>query len=179
MPDNQSDQELVQRARGGHIDAVGELYHRYVQEIYRYCLFRLHDEAAAEDLTADVFEAMVESLPRYVDQGLPFSAWLYRIAYARLVDYYRRMTHRQTDELPEDLVDHTLDIELDAAQRIDVEQIWKAVEELTEEQKLVVQLRFIEGKSVEEVAQQLGKSPGSVKALQHRALRQLSQRLDT
>jgi RNA polymerase sigma-70 factor (ECF subfamily) len=179
VPDNRSDQELVQRARGGHIDAVSELYRRYVQEIYRYCYFRLHDEATAEDLTADVFVAMVESLPRYVDRGLPFTAWLYRIASARLVDYYRRMTHRQADELSDDLVDHSHDIESDVAQRIDVEQIWKALAELTEEQQLVVQLRFIEGKSVDEVAQQLGKSPGSVKALQHRALGQLSQRLDT
>src|SRR5258706_4426682 len=87
---------LIERAQRYEAEAVAELYRRHLGEIYRYCLFRIGDEAAAEDLTEEVFLNMVQSLPRYTDRGIPFVAWLYRIARARVVDYQRRRARPPT-----------------------------------------------------------------------------------
>ena len=84
-PADQSDSPLIQRAKQRDPDAITEIYQRYSGQIYRFCLYRVSDEATAQDLTADVFLNMVESLPRYEDRGAPFMAWLFRLAHDRVV----------------------------------------------------------------------------------------------
>lgn len=176
-PADPSEPLLVERAQGHDPAAISELYRRYAGQIYRFCLFRVSDEAIAQDLTADVFLNMLEALPRYVNKGRPFSAWLYRIAHDRVVDYYRRQTRRPAEELTEGLVDQTPGPEAMAALNTDIQQLRAAMPLLSEDYRLVLQLRFVEGYDVEQTAHILGKSIGATKVLQHRALKQLAQRL--
>jgi RNA polymerase sigma-70 factor (ECF subfamily) len=179
VPADQSEHSLVQRAQQRDPEALAGLYHRFVGQIYRYCLFRVTNDAAAQDLTGEVFLDMVESLPHYVDRGAPFAAWLYRIARNRVVDYYRRQARRQTDQLTEALQDAAPGPEALAVQQADTQNLRQAMAKLTEDYRLVLQLRFIEGQNLEQTAQQMGKTVGATKVMQHRALRQLARLLGT
>ncbi len=136
------------------------------------------DARAAEDITSDVFVRALEGLKSFEYRGVPFSAWLYRIARDRVIDYYRRSSRQKaavaldeslhaTVESPEQAVLHGFELQ----------ELQGALEQLTEEQRLVVVLRFLGGKSLEEVARQLGKTEGAVKSLQHRALAALGRAL--
>ncbi len=120
---------------------------------------------------------MVEGLPRYEERGLPISAWLYRIAHDRVVDYHRRSALRQTESLTEALIAEG-STEADAVARSEWQRVARAIGTLTDEQQTVIQLRFVEGHSVDDCARLLQKTAGAVKALQHRALRQLAQKLE-
>jgi RNA polymerase sigma-70 factor (ECF subfamily) len=175
---NSSEPNLVRRARGGDADAVAELYHTHAAAIFRYFYFRVSDRATAEDLTAEVFVKMVEGLPRYEERGVPISAWLFRIAHDRVVDYHRRSVLRQTETITDGLVSDEASIEAQAVDRSERERISQLIGMLTDEQQTVIQLRFVEGYSLEDCARILKKSTGAIKALQHRALRQLAQRMD-
>ena len=175
---NSSEKALVERAQRYEAEAISKLYQLHVGEIYRYCLFRVTDEATAEDLTEEVFLNMVEGLPRYVGRGIPFVAWLYRIARARVVDYYRRGARRQTDELTETLADATPGPEAEAMRRAEIHDLRQAMARLSDDYQTVLQLRFIEGYSVEETARQMEKTIGATKVMQHRAARQLARLLE-
>ena len=162
--------ELVRRAQSGDRDAFAALYRAYVQAIYRYMLVRLSNAQQAEDLTAEVFLRAVDGLPRYSNRGLPFGAWLFRIARDRLVDYYRQSARRPTlaleDSLPSELPDPGA-----AAEGMALTQaLSEALRQLTDEQRDVIQFRYMENWSLEETAQALNKSVNAIKALQHRAL---------
>jgi RNA polymerase sigma-70 factor, ECF subfamily len=177
VPAEQSDYALVRRAQEHDADAVAELYRRYSGQIYRFCLFRLSDEASAEDLTEDVFLNMVESLPLYVDRGLPFAAWLFRIAHHRVADHYRRQARRQTDKLEDSLPDSQPGPEAVAAQNTEVLRLRQAMAQLSEDYRMVLQLRFVEGVDLAQAADSMQKSVGATKVMQHRALRQLAKLL--
>jgi RNA polymerase sigma-70 factor, ECF subfamily len=169
---------LVNRARGGDAEAVAELYQRQAPAIFRYFFFRVQDRATAEDLTGEVFVKMVEGLPRYEERGVPISAWLFRIAHDRMVDHHRRSVHRQTEEISETLETDEPSTEAQALNRSEMQHVRGLIDALTEEQRTVIQLRFVEGYSLEDCARILKKTTGAVKALQHRALRQLGQKID-
>jgi RNA polymerase sigma-70 factor (ECF subfamily) len=174
---NSSEKALIERAQRYEAEAVAELYKLHIGEIYRYCLFRVTDEATAEDLTEEVFLNMVEALPHYVDRGVPFVGWLYRIARARVVDDYRRRARRQTDELAETLADATPGPEDQAIRHAEIHGLKQAMARLSDDYHAVLQLRFMEGYGLEETARQMGKTIGATKVMQHRALRQLAQLL--
>lgn len=168
----------IARARRGDREAIAALYQHYADGIYRYLLYRVGDVELAEDLTADVFLKMIEDLPRYEERGLPFGAWLFRIARARLIDHWRRQRRRpmialdDTDTGPQWIQDIPED-EIAISEMIE-----RALRILTDEQREVVVLRFLVGMSLEEVAQAMGKSVGAIKALQHRALAALARYLE-
>ena len=178
MPPTDHSEEiaLIRRAQQGDADAAAELYHRHASAIFRYLLFRVSDQAIAEDLTGEVFLRMTECLPRFSDRGAPFAAWLFRIAHDRLVDY-RRAAHREAEELSESIVDGAPDPEAQAATQMDAHQLAELIATLTDEQKTVIQLRFVEGYSLEDTAQLMSKTVGAIKALQHRALQSLARKL--
>lgn len=175
---NSSEQDLVHRARGGDADAVAELYRLHAPAIFRYFTFRTQDRATAEDLTGAVFVKMVEGLPRYQERGAPITAWLFRIAHDRLVDYHRRLVHRQTEPLSEALEAEGSGTEAQAMERSEMQRVQALVASLTDEQRTVIQLRFVEGYNLEDCARRLNKTTGAIKALQHRALRQLAEKLE-
>ena len=175
--DHSEESALIRRAQQGDADAAAALYHRHASAIFRYFLFRVSDQAIAEDLAGEVFLRMTEGLPRFSDRGAPFAAWLFRIAHDRLVDYHRQ-ARRQTEELSESLIDSAADPETQAAIQMDSRQLAGLIMALTDEQKTVIQLRFVEGYSLEDTARLMNKTVGAIKALQHRALQNLARKLD-
>jgi RNA polymerase sigma-70 factor (ECF subfamily) len=165
---------LVERAQQGDREAIGELYRRHVDTIYRYVQVRVRDEVVAEDLTAQVFLKALEGLPTYQQTGKPFLAWLYRIAYARVVDHFRKQGRRQEVALFETLPAN----DPPPGQLIEAEAEWSMaidlLAQLTDDQQDVLVLRFLGELSLVEVAETLGKTVGATKALQHRALASLA-----
>lgn len=169
---------LIHRAQRGDADATAELYEQYVERIYRYVAYRVIDVADAEDLTAEVFVKMVEGLPGYRHTGVPFEAWLYRIASARVIDYRRRVQRRPQTELSESLSDDAADTpEQAVVDQQELESLRQALSHLSDEQQSLLVLRFIERKSHEQVALVMGKSISAVKSIQHRALSLLAAQL--
>ena len=156
-----------------------EIYERHYQAIYIYLYCRVGDRHTAEDLTADVFVRVVDKLRTFVPDEKPLLAWLYTVAANRLVDHHRRNgrvhwlplaeTARATDGDPVQQI-------LTRSTQTDVRQ---ALAQLTEEQRQVIVLKFVEDRSNAEVAALLGKNEGAIKALQHRALAALRRLLGT
>lgn len=172
-----SESELITRAKAGDHSAFTQIYERYATAIYRYIYFRVGETELAEDIQAEVFLRMLEGLQRYEDRGWPISAWLYRIAHDRTVDMIRRRRSRRhvpfdTWEGSCDGPEHTVDTQLEH------EELHQTIDDLTSEQRQVILLRFMGDLSVQEVARKMGRSEGSVKALQHRGLQSLARRLE-
>ena len=166
--------QLVKRAQDGDSDAFGRLYEGYMERIYRYVYFRVTDELTAEDLTAQVFCKAWENLHRYKPTGAPFGAWLYTIARNAVIDHYR--TRKETVSL-EDVTSLASEGPAPDEQtelKFDVETLSEALQILTDEQQQVLLLKFIGGLSTDEIADQLGKRAGAVRALQMRGLQALS-----
>jgi len=167
---------LVRQAQDGDNHAVGQLYEIHVERIYRYIVYRV-PEQDAEDLTAEVFTNMIESLPRYEERGIPFEAWLYRIAAARVADYHRARSRNQQVELSEQLAQDDPQPEETILQAQERETLRKALANLNEDERKLILLRFVERKSHAEVAEILGKSENAVKVMQHRALSKTAKHL--
>jgi RNA polymerase sigma-70 factor (ECF subfamily) len=169
------DTHLIHCARHGDRDAIAALYRHHVDAIHRYVRYRVPDTAAAEDLTAEVFLRMVEGLPRYYQNGAPFEAWLYRIAAARVADYYRRRKRRPQESLTDAEPDRAELPERRLQNEEEQTALRAALRQLSAEQQDVLLLRFVERKSHAEVAALLGKSVTAIKSTQHRALSRLAE----
>jgi RNA polymerase sigma-70 factor (ECF subfamily) len=172
--DSSVQRELVRRAQSGDAEAFGYLYDGFIERIYRYVFFRVTDEQTAEDLTSQVFTKAWEKLDHYKPSGAPFIAWLYTIARNIVIDYYR--TRKETVDLDEavSIASDGPPPEDQVELHFEIEGLREALEQLTEDQQQVVVLKFISGLSTEEIAQQLGKRAGAIRALQMRALQSLA-----
>ena len=176
MPPATPDSELIVRAKAGDEAALSQIYERYAPAIYRYIYYRVGERELAEDLQADVFVRMLEGMHRYEDRGWPISAWLYRIAHDRTIDTLRRRTSRP--QVPLEAWGGTCDgPETSVGAQIEYEELSRTLAHLTDEQRQVIQLRFLAEMSTQEVAQQLGRTEGSVKALQHRGIQSLARHM--
>ena len=170
-----NDADLVGRAQGGDVDAVGELYDAHHEHIFRYVWSRVRDQQLAEDLTGETFTRMVGNLAGYRPTDVPFRAWLYRIARNLIVDYYRKEDGRSSLPLayaenisgggnhPGPLVE----------QKLVVEHVQEALAQIDPLQRDVILLRFVAGLPLQEVALSLDKTVAAVKSLQHRGLKSL------
>ncbi len=167
-------EQTINRARQGDEGSIAALYEMHADAIYRYILYRVPTSNDAEDLTAEVFLRMVEGLPKYKITGAPFESWLYRIAAARVADFYRRSQRRQETILDERISDSQPLPEEHMQQNQEIETLRTALRHFSEEEQSILLLRFVERKSHEEVGRILGKSAGAVRAAQHRALVQLA-----
>lgn len=167
-------EQVIRRARDGDEQAISALYEIHADAIYRYILYRVPTAEDAEDLTAEVFLKMVEGIPRYKITGVPFEAWLYRIAAARIADFYRRRRRHPQTALPETLADHIALPEDQLQQDQEVETLRGILAQFNTDEQTILILRFVERKSHQEVAAVLGKSTNAVKAAQHRALIRLA-----
>ncbi|MBK8027067.1 MAG: sigma-70 family RNA polymerase sigma factor [Chloroflexi bacterium] len=170
-------EDYVRRAQKGDREAVAVLYQVYVHRIYRYISARVGDPHDVEDLTGQVFLNMVSGLRNSPPGGPPFTAWLYKIATARVADFYRSRSKYRTGPTEDHLVDPGMLPEEDIQQQQLVEELRKALNTLSEDQQLVLMLRFVERKSHSEVADMVGRSVPAVKSLQHRALVTLTELL--
>ena len=170
----QTERQLIERAKRRDDEALSTLYHRHYDDIFRYVYYRVGNQKTAEDLAMDVFENMLEGLSSYEYTGAPFEAWLYRVAHARVVDYYRRQEVRDTTTLHDQMPSgDRVNPDVLANARDDFRRAWTAMQQLTDDQQQVIALRFFAGYSIAETAQVLDKTEGAVKALQYRAIASL------
>ncbi len=174
-----SDAELLYRAQDGNAEAFGELYERHAQAVFRFLYSHVSNRLDAEDLTSDVFLRAWRALPKFREQGVPFVAFLLRVARNALIDFYRRTRNTQEDDI------EAIPIPDDRAGPADVvgaqlqsQELRRTMSQLHEEYRLVLTLRFISELSVEETAAAMNKSDGAVRVLQHRALAALRKLLD-
>lgn len=173
-PPSNSIESIINRAKAGDADAVTRLYEMHVDKIYRYVAYRVPNDEA-EDITSDVFIRMVESLPQFTYTGVPFEAWLYRIASARVADFYRKNKRTTHVELHDHIKADNPQPEENIITSQEQQKIRDQLKQLGEEQQTLLLLRFVERKSHDEVAQIMGKSVTAVKTMQHRALQRLAQ----
>ncbi len=166
----QNEESLVRRAQQRDEEAFAMLYEEYFDKIYRYVTLKIGDQIEAEDLTQQVFVKALKSISSFKWKGIPFSAWLFRIAHNQVVDYFRKKKRYATAPLDESLTGSGIDPQLAAERKLDIEQILLATKQLTEAQREVISLRFASELPVTQVARIMGKSQGAVKALQHSAI---------
>ncbi len=168
---------LLQRAIRRDAEAFSELYSLYFERIYRYARLRLNSADDAEDVTAVVFLNAWRAIHRFSPKrNTSFTAWLFRLAHNVLVDRYRRTREvLSLDANDADSMTPTLigDPESDLEWRLTLIELHAALERLTDEQREVVLLRFVEGLSAREVGDIMGKQEGTVRGMQFRALEAL------
>ena len=172
---------LVQRAQAGDAEAFGELYDRYVDQVYRYIAYRVGSRQLAEDLTSETFLRALRRISSFTWQGRDVGAWFVTIARNLIADHYKSGRYRlelTTDDVTASgaapAVDGPEDAVLASLQNTVVLQ---AVRQLGAEQQECIVLRFLQGMSVTETAQIMGKNEGAIKALQYRAIRTLGRLL--
>jgi RNA polymerase sigma-70 factor (ECF subfamily) len=165
--------ELVQRAQALDESALADLYSTYYPRIYNYGFLQLGDIQAAEDLASEVMLKVLESITKYRFRGTPFSAWVFRIARNKLIDLHRRRKRHGEVDLTEPLAAAQISPEVLAERALDRGQLHLALKYLTDEQRQVIVLKFIEGFDNASIARILRRSDGAVKSLQHRALNSL------
>jgi RNA polymerase sigma-70 factor, ECF subfamily len=153
--------------------AFGPLYERYVEQIYRYIYRRIGDHSEAEDLTAQTFQQALGALPAYEWRGLPFGAWLYRIA-GNLIIRHRRVRGREIAvEHVERMVDErgAFDDPAEALLRqASSDQLMRAMRYLNDDQRRALVLKYSHGLTNHEIGALIGRSEGGVKQLVHRAM---------
>jgi RNA polymerase sigma-70 factor (ECF subfamily) len=162
--------KLIRQAKRGNPTAFAEIYDEHYPAIYRYIFFRVGSEAVAEDLAGEVFVRLVEKIDQFTYRGRPLLAWLYTIARNLVADHHRRTGRATMVPLDEGLVANSVDPEAAASLTLSQRRLAVALQELTEEQRQVVVLKFFEGLDNQTVAMIVDKSVGAVKSLQHRGL---------
>jgi RNA polymerase sigma-70 factor, ECF subfamily len=153
-----------------------DLYEENFERVYAFIARRVRDRAAAEDLTADVFHKALANLPRFDWRGVPFAAWLLRIASNVVADRWRRSAREVVEDPPEEST-QTIS---PASEPEEIERrarLFRMVENLPADQRRVIGMRFAEGMTIREIAQELGRSEGAVKQLQFRGLETLRAQL--
>ncbi|HEX2767448.1 MAG TPA: RNA polymerase sigma factor [Candidatus Limnocylindria bacterium] len=159
--------------------AFGTLYRRYLDRVYGYCYYLLGDHHDAEDVTERTFVAALGAIGGFRDEGASFRAWLFRIAHNQLANALRARGRQRTapldaDPLPATGADPLAWVTRDEEAR----RVRRALDGLAEDRRQVLVLRFVDGLSAKEIGDVLGRSAGAVRVLQHRALRDLAERLD-
>lgn len=175
----QDEKIVVQRAQQNDPNAFAELYDEYFDKIYRYIAVKIGDREEAEDMTQQVFLKAHQSISSFKWKGVPFSAWLYRIAHNLIVDYIRKSKNRP-DTLPDETIitdKSSKSPEELVEQRMDIEKVMEVAKNLTEAQREVISLRFAGEMPIAQVAKIMGKSQGAIKALQHSAIASLRKML--
>jgi RNA polymerase sigma-70 factor (ECF subfamily) len=149
-----------------------ELYDANFDRVYAFIARRVPDRMDAEDLTSEVFQHALANLAKFEWRGVPFAVWLFRIAANSIADRGRRLSRQDPGALPGDDLDQAAwpDIERRAA-------LYQLVDSLPEDQRSVIIQRFVEQKSIRDIAQEFGRSEGAIKQLQFRALETLRARI--
>lgn len=165
---------MVDAARTGDESALSELYTLYFPRVYRYILARTGSTYDAEDLTEEVFMRVLEAIERFQWRDVPFSAWVFRIAHNAVISQRRKDGTRGRSAPLSDVlaIDSQGPDEL-VENRLALNQIMEAAEQLPEAQRQVIALRFSAALSVAETAAAMGKGEGNVKVIQHKAISKL------
>lgn len=171
--EDRSDVELVELAKTDKA-AFGVIYERYVDKIYKYIYYRVGNKHDAEDLTSRVFFRALAHVETYEDRGVPFQAWLYRIAHNLVANHHRDKGRRKIIPLDE-YITNSLFTGIDGPERAaedaeDRERLLKAVRRLPEDRQQLLTLKFLERLSNAEIGEIMGRTEGAVKSLYHRTL---------
>ena len=169
--DDYDERSLIEAAQADPARFV-DLYERYFHRVYAYVVRRTSSRAEAEDITSEVFERALTNLRKYEWRGVPFLAWLVRIAANALADRWRQ-TSRDSHELPPDVADRR-----DAEELERRAMVFQVVERLPDAQRQVIEMRFVDERSIREIAAALNRSEGAIKQLQLRALENLRKYLE-
>src|SRR6476620_5049892 len=170
---------LVELAQQGDREALEALYLLHFDRIYSYLHMSVGNRHDAEDLTTQTFLKMLESIKRFRWQSAPFSAWLFRIAHNLAMDHFRASRRWQPEEeVPEPPGETEPSAEMAAFQSIGRQSMLELIENLSQEQKQVLTLKFVFNLPNGDVATILGKTEGAIKSLQHRALVSLQKQLE-
>ncbi len=175
MENLNQEEKLVKAAAEGDEAAFSQLYDTYLDSIYRFVYLRVEDRQTAEDITSNVFLRSWEKLDKYQFRGVPFRAWLFRIARNAVIDHYR--TRKETAPLEAVINTHdesAISVSTKVSLQIEAEKVVASMQQLTEDQRNVLTLKVVHGFSTEEVAKTLGKRQGAVRALQMRGLQALA-----
>jgi len=165
-----SEQALVEAAKKDP-SSFAALYEAHFGRIYAFVAHRVRDRSIAEDLTAEVFRRALAAIGGFEWRGVPFAAWLYRIAANEIADHASKAAREQGSiELGEPAHDESGLIEHRAT-------LFRLVDDLPGDQRRVIVMRFAEERSIREIAGTLGRSEGAVKQLQWRALQTLRSRM--
>jgi len=172
------ERRLVEAAQGDPA-RFSRLYELSFEVVYAYVSRRVRDRFETEDLTAEVFRRALANLPRFKWTGAPFATWLFRIASNLIADRAKeRMRESTSNNIEADansrntkFTKQTQQIEVESCERR--AQLFRLVEDLAEDQRRVVVMRFAEEKSIREIANDMGRSEGAIKQLQLRALQNL------
>jgi RNA polymerase sigma-70 factor (ECF subfamily) len=176
-PGKEADERLLIEAAQKDPARFAELYENNFERVYAYVVRRVGDRAETEDLTSEVFHHALANLRRFEWRGIPFAAWLFRIAANLISDRWQRRSREQvTDEAEQVESAQASGVEFEEAQRRAT--LFRLVDTLPAEQRRVVVLRFVEQKSIKEVAREIRKTEGAVKQLQFRALSSLRARME-
>ncbi|MCB9418998.1 MAG: sigma-70 family RNA polymerase sigma factor [Ardenticatenaceae bacterium] len=174
---NQEELILLNRARSLEQEALAEIHERYYTPIYRYISFRVNEPQMAEDLTSEVFLRLLNALR---DRNAPqntLRGWLYGVASNLVKEYYRQKRRANLTILDESIVGDGQSLTQQLDSKLLGEKMLTIIKGLTEEQQNVIALRFGFEMPIKEVAELMGKSEGSVKMLQARAIATLSSRI--
>jgi len=170
------DERLLVEAAQQDPAKFGDLYDRHFARVYAFVARRVRSRDAAEDVTAEVFHKALAHLGGYEWRGAPFGAWLLKIAGRAVIDRDRRLGREvpSSDAMPDRAADP--DVDLEAVERR--ARLFTLVDDLPDDQRAVIVARFVDGASVKEIAQRMGKTDGAIKQLQFRALQKLRARLE-
>jgi RNA polymerase sigma-70 factor (ECF subfamily) len=175
-----NEEEILSLASQGDRDAFGQLYERYVERIFNYVYYRTGNTHDAEDLTARVFQRAMNHIQKYTDRGVPFSAWLYRIAHNLVANWHRDRSRKQ--EIPLDDLpilpargDHP---EKNLVRSQEQDSLLRMIRKLPAERQNLLILKFVEDMSNAEIGAIMGRSEGAVKSLYHRTLLALRDQLE-
>ncbi len=176
-----SGQEDLNLVRQAAVDpqAFGELYERHVRRIYAYVYYRTGNHHDAEDLTERVFQRALGHVSEFQDMGVPFSAWLYRIAHNLVANWHRDRSRRPTVTLDDRSASGISSVHPEAEAEASEERalLLAAVRSLPPERQQLLILKFVERMSNAEVGQVMGRTEGAIKSLYHRTLSTLREEI--
>ena len=172
MAESELDEKVLIETAQRDPRRFADLYRMHFDRVYAYVARRVTTRSDAQDLTAEVFQQALANLGRFEWRGVPFAAWLYRIAANAVRDHHQRIVRDQN--VPPDLDLWRQEHEGDER----CASLYRAVRELPADQRRVIEMRFAEDRSIAEIARVLGRSEGAVKQLQFRAFGSLRARLD-
>jgi len=179
MP-NEIKDHILNDAISGDIEAFNLIYEKYVDRIYNYTYYRIGNKNDAEDVTAKVFYRALKKIRYYKNLGVPFSAWLYRIAHNLVANWHRDNSRKKEVPIEENvnLQHQDQPPEIVMIQDEENEKLIRALKNLSPERQQLIILKYVERLSNSEIGIIMGRSEGAIKSLYHRTLSSLRNEYD-
>lgn len=173
-PTSDANERLLIEAAQKDPRRFADLYEANFERVYAFIARRVRERADAEDLTAEVFHQALANIKKFEWRGAPFSAWLFRIASNAIADRWQRTQREQVGTAADDPPDPRGSVSPEEIEKR--ARLFRLVAELPADQRTVIEMRFAAGKSIADIARELGRTDGAVKQLQFRAIRALRDR---